>query len=404
MSGHARRIFQPSQFKRTMNCPGWGNFCENIPSKPSSIYANEGSAAHYLGERCLVRALPVDHLLGKNITLDDHEGILVKIECTQNMCEAVQVYLDEIHSVRSNLVGATFHVEQKLNLNWLVPGMSGTGDHVAIELLGCIYAHDYKHGQGVAVEVENNPQLMLYGLMAIGEGNPNMVEEIELVVVQPRARHDGGAIRRWRMPVEELLAWGEDVVVPAALAAQKPDAPLHAGEWCKWCPGEGTCPELRKKALESAQVMFDDDVVPLNSEPIQVPKTLSDDQLSKVFSSVGIFKSWIEAVEEEVYSRLNKGVKIAGYKMVHGRLGNRKWTDEKSAASECLKMGVADPYKPVELISPPQMEKALKIAGLKTKEAKAALNPLVSRACGNLTVAPETDARPAVNRLEEMFE
>ena len=155
MSNHAKkRALQPSGFKRTMNCPGWGVFCDthNIPPSPSSIYAIEGSAAHYLGEKCLRQNKDADHLVGKNITLDER-GKLVKVKCTVEMADAVQVYVDEIRRKRASLVGATFKIEERLDLGWLVPGMSGTGDHVAIEPLGTLYVDDYKHGQGAMVEV-----------------------------------------------------------------------------------------------------------------------------------------------------------------------------------------------------------------------------------------------------------
>ena len=225
MLKHAK--LSPSGMFRALKCPGCINACDGIPRKPSSKYAMEGSIAHFLGERCLKRNEAAeayfgnwgwDNGAGENgiqvsyPTNTDSLRLIQKID--DDMCEAVQVYLDEVRCARKAVTGSTFHIEQRLDISWLVPGMFGTGDHVIVEPLGCTYVHDYKHGKGVAVEAIGNTQARIYGLGALGEDNPNAVEEIENVIVQPRAPHPDGRTRRERMDVEDLYAWGYEVLKP----------------------------------------------------------------------------------------------------------------------------------------------------------------------------------------------
>lgn len=57
-------------------------------------------------------------------------------------------------------------IEQCLDVNHVVPGGFGTGDAVIVAE-PVLHIIDLKCGQGVLVETEHNPQLMLYGLGAL---------------------------------------------------------------------------------------------------------------------------------------------------------------------------------------------------------------------------------------------
>src|SRR3546814_16725691 len=85
-----------------------------------------------------------------------------------------------------------------------------------------------------------------------------LVNTVERVIVQPRAPHRDGPVRRWETTGMELLDWAVELV-DAAKRTARPDAPLNPGEWCKFCPAAPTCPALRQKALDVAKAEFAED-------------------------------------------------------------------------------------------------------------------------------------------------
>jgi hypothetical protein len=219
---------------------------EGLAERTSS-YAQEGSAAHAVAEYCLQKDKDADELIGKKV-----EGVLV----TEEMANAVQRYLDY---VRERSEGCEVHIEETFSLEKLNPpdDMFGTCDF-AFFRDGRLTVMDYKHGAGVAVEIAGNPQLRYYATGALFTlGYP--AKEVEMVIVQPRARHVDGPIRSETIPTSELMKWAKKLMAVAD-AALLPDAPLVAGSWCRWCDASPVCPELQEQALRSAQVDFADTV------------------------------------------------------------------------------------------------------------------------------------------------
>ena len=244
MNRHAR--LGASGAHRWMNCPGSIRMAEGLAERTSS-YAQEGSAAHAVAEYCLQKDKDADELIGKKV-----EGVLV----TEEMANAVQRYLDY---VRERSEGCEVHIEETFSLEKLNPpdDMFGTCDF-AFFRDGRLTVMDYKHGAGVAVEIAGNPQLRYYATGALFTlGYP--AKEVEMVIVQPRARHVDGPIRSETIPTSELMKWAKKLMAVAD-AALLPDAPLVAGSWCRWCDASPVCPELQEQALRSAQVDFADTV------------------------------------------------------------------------------------------------------------------------------------------------
>lgn len=425
MAEHAKRILQPSSFKRTIGCPGWGQLCESLGIRPKTgnKYTYEGTAAHSLAEMCLRDNLAAASLLGGSIDFHS-DGKNHRVKITEDMTEAVDVYLTEIRRKRVASVGAEYVVEKKLNMNWLIPGMFGTADHIIVEPLGKLYVDDYKHGQGVAVEVGDVPgdnvQTTLYALGAVGADNPYMVEEVCATIVQPRSAHSDGPVRSIIYDVDELYQWGYDVAVPAAKRAQEPDAPVTPGPWCKWCdandpwdPQGVQCPAIREKAMELANVDFDKDLVPLApmNSPAP-PSTLTGEQLGRILRFADVLDDWIKVVRSEAFSRLETNSPDApvGYKLVQGKLSNRAWAkSENEVVKDVLQLAPQVKKEQLfvtELKSPAQLEKVIKLTqGLPAKVAAALIEPLLSeRSPGKPLMVPETDKRPAItSSVDTMF-
>lgn len=384
----AHSILGASSAKRWTHCPASIRLGKGIPRK-SSVYAAEGTAAHALAEMCLLgRARAADDYLGANIDTEDGT-----FEVTQEMAEGVQLYVDTVLKDLAATPNAVFDVESQFDLGWLYDGLFGTNDACVGEHFGLLRVYDLKYGRGVPVEVEHNEQLMYYGL---GAAYGREYNEVELVVVQPRAFHKDGPVRRWRTSIEALTAWGQDVLLPAAKATEDPDSRVEAGDWCRFCPAQPICPEIRKAALTAIQAEFDDDFLPVAGKAVTLPDPLelNAEAIGRTLGLLDVLEPWIKAVRETAKDMLSQGKAVPGWKLVAGKKGNRRWIETKSEAeiaAELFEIG-GDIYQPRKLRSPAQIEKLFP----SKKAAKEALANLVEQPEGAPAMVPDYDARPAI--------
>jgi hypothetical protein len=339
MTKHAR--LGASGAHRWMRCPGSIRMAEGLPDKTSS-YAREGSAAHAVAEECLKKDKDADELIGKKV-----EGVLV----TEEMVRSVQRYLDY---VRERSGGCELLVEQTFTLDRLSPPepMFGTADATFFKD-GTLTVVDYKHGAGVAVEIEGNAQLRYYGLAAMTSlGYP--ATSIEMVIVQPRARHVDGPIRCETISASELMAWSKELMA-AADAALEPDAPLVAGSWCRWCPASAACPELQEQAMASAQVDFADTV-----ETMPPVERMSLLQCAEALRQGELLEIWLREVRSHLRDELISGKDAPGWMLVPKRAA-RRWISEDALLGWANLNGMDDAklFNSPVLKTPAQLEKRL---------------------------------------------
>ena len=368
-----------SSASRWFNCPGSVRMAKLAPPQPESPYAAEGTAAHELGELCLLGGHDADKFIGKSVY--NHE-------VTAEMAEAVQVYLDEVRGAMLANPNAELAVEKRFKLDWIDKSMFGTNDACVITHFDTLYVFDYKHGQGVPVEIEGNRQLRYY---ALGAARDVDVTHIEMVIVQPRCPHKDGPVRRERITYEELIEWQDTELLPAVETALRDDAPLKAGDHCKWCPAKGQCPALRDLALAEAKVSFED-LSEEDTVTLPEPEILSDEEIAKILDSTKLLDDWLKAVHGVAEARLMGGTPIPGYKLVRGK-ANRKYKDEAEAAKAAEELFGRDKvYEKPKFRSIAQLEKAL---GKKAVQQFAAEHVYVPE--GKIAVAPLSDKREEVS-------
>lgn len=149
-------ILSASSSKRWLNCTPSARLEQNFPNE-SSVYAEEGTAAHALGEYKLRKYL--------------HERVQRPTSEYENeeMEANTDIYAEFIISTVERIKETCPHplvmVEERLDYSYLVPSGFGTGDCVIIAD-GTLYVMDYKNGKGVFVSCDHNPQMMLYALGA----------------------------------------------------------------------------------------------------------------------------------------------------------------------------------------------------------------------------------------------
>src|SRR3954462_5495830 len=177
-------------------------------------------------------------------------------------------------------------VEQKFSLASIHPKLFGTADCVIYDSeTKFLQVIDYKHGSGTVVEIEEdgkpNYQLLYYALGAALNLNVP-VDEVEIMIVQPRCSHPDGPGRRLRVSGVYLLEFAADLA-DFAKATEDPSAPLKAGSHCKFCPASGICTEIHQNALTLAKEQF------------SPAFSYDPDKLSNVLTWLPILDGWIKS-------------------------------------------------------------------------------------------------------------
>jgi len=376
---HAK--LSPSGSGRWINCPGSVHAEQEAIENGwvkyrTSIYADEGTAAHELAERTL---------LGSGNAFD-LEGVVCEYENAitfdREMCAYVQQYVDFVR-----LFDGELGVEQRVKFTDWVPDGFGTSDAIIVQADRLVTV-DLKYGKGVRVHAEGNTQALCYALGAyqgLGKAQRKKIETVLMVIHQPRLDHVG----EWEISIDDLLKEGERIRQAAEEALTEGAKRVPGDEQCRWCVVEAICPERMKLAESVMSAQFDDltGLAPVNK--------LSDDKLRLALENKALIVSWLDAVEKHVVDKLTDGEPFDGFKLVEGR-SLRQWADVTQAA-QTLEIALGDDAYTKKILSPSQAEKAL------GKTLAKDIQPLIVKPSGKPTLAPSSDPRPSVNISADDF-
>lgn len=381
MAAHAK--LSPSSAPRWLKCPGSPRLCAKVPRRATSSYAQEGTAAHSLGEKCLRKYTNPFSMKGEKIINDDLSEFIVDAD----MAEAVKVYIDFASKQAPLAEISAGHISRGIESKVEVcDEVWGTADLLVYNIKEKkLSISDYKHGRGVIVSPESE-QIKCYGLGALLKlmARDVPVEVVVMYVVQPRAQSDE-LIRRHTMLPVHLLKWRDEVLLPGIEATKKKDAPLHAGDHCKFCDALPTCPQQAKEAMALAKVEFADP-----SPTFPDPEDLTPEQLVRTIELSDLLSTWAGTVKAYAQERAEIGTPLPGFKLVAKR-SIRQWIDAEITAAT-LEMSLGEDAYNKKLLSPAQAEKALKAAGFDKNE----ITSLVHKPDTGLNLVPESDRRTAV--------
>lgn len=373
----AHALLGPSSAKRWMSCTPSARLSEQFEDK-TSVYAEEGTAAHSLAELYLLC----------NIGGNDGGDIAdIKDFCESNpyyngeMEESVSMFVDNVwgrfEEARHRDPSAMILPEQRINFSEWVPEGFGTGD-VTILSDGILEIIDLKYGKGVAVDADHNPQLMLYGL---GAWNTYKllynIHTIRMTIIQPRL----DSISSFDMGVLPLLDWAEKEVKPKALEAWNGQGEYCAGDHCRFCKAKIRCRAYADLNLEVAKYEF------------KKADLLTDDEIADIIDKVDELKNYAKSIYAYALQEAENGKKWPGHKLVAGR-SNRRYTDTTAVEARLL----ANDYQAAMIHKPPEM---LGITAMQSllgkKKMQEVLGDLIVKAPGKPTLVKESDKRPELN-------
>lgn len=380
---HSQRGHSPlgaSGAERWMNCPGSVAMIRRVqqllvemgmPDEDDPDYRREGTAQHEAGEHCLTNHLDTWEIVGQKFC---------DTEITPQLADAVQMYLDYVRPFMED--GWTAYVEFPIS-SPVHPQFYGSLDFGAVGRAR-IKVVDYKGGEGITVEAEENPQLMYYAFGII-DGlereadigltfDPDM--PVDIAIVQPRAFHVDGPIREWTTTVGEIKAWVHGTLVPAMNATEF-DQTLDAGPHCRFCPAKLVCP-LLTSLFKAACVANPKHVV-----------NFDDVSLARSWKYSKAVKFYLTALEVEMFRRLNLG-RTEGFEGVAKLVPKKSNRVFKPGAADAAKRTFGDDaMHPASIKSPAELEKV-------SPAAKSFVKEWAYHPDTGLTVAAWDDPKPAV--------
>lgn len=363
MSKHA--LLSASSSHRWLTCTPSPKL-EATFNEETSIFAQEGSAAHELSEHKLRKFLKIKSRKPKS-----------EFYC-EEMDEYTDVYvnfaIELITKVHQSYKDPLVLIEQRLDFSNYVPEGFGTGDLVIVadKTLNVV---DLKYGKGVQVPAQRNPQMMLYALGALNLFEALYdIENISMTIVQPRLE----SISTYEISIDELKEWAEKELRPKAILAIDGEGEFVPGEHCKFCRARTTCRARTDSFLELARFEFKLPNLLTNSEVEDI--LILADQLSKWASDVYAY-----ATEKAI----NEGKEWNGFKLVEGR-SNRKYSNENAVIEILTDAGYKDIYKNT-LLGITDMEKLLG-----RKKFETILGNLIEKPKGKITLVSESDKRQSI--------
>lgn len=392
-----------------------GSLIPNIQVKDTAgLEAATGTVAHGIAEMWLKSGIRPDHLIGTTETVIEGEGedqIVFEILIDAEMLDYVEQYVDWC----AWLPGQHF-VEVRVDFSDLMPikNQGGTADHAACEYQRLTIT-DLKYGRGIQVFALKNTQALLYAYGFFIEHDWLYdFQEIVIRICQPRFNH----FDEWVITRKELLEWAEFLRERAALAWVY-DAPRTPSEKaCQWCKIKEDCSAFVAWMERVTCSYFDDLDQPITVEEMEDLEwrldagknfklkptpihTLTVEQKVAIFRQKSLINQWFDKLGQDLYSRLLKGEKAPGLKLVQGNT-RRSFKAPQKAINELKWLGLReDEILEKKLISPAQAETALVRKGYKRKELENLIDHLIRRSPGKSVMTSAEDKRESLDELAD---
>lgn len=404
----------PSSAPRWTRCPGSIIATDGLTSKAGAA-ADEGTAAHWMLEQCLLQGKTTDELSAEYPTIQGQDR---SWPSQGEMAETLRPLVDE-YLAEAKKRGTILIPERKLFCHeslGLPEPVGGTADITIFKARArTLGVEDLKYGKNVIVKASEldaegkprpNEQLMTYLLCAYydwlenhSKESKSPVEKLYICIRQPRAKKKRDRKSVFECTVEQLLEWAEWYKAKF-YATLEPDAPRIPGEkQCTFCMAKNKpdrCPEYATQGAKEAERFLATvkEHMPegMSTEDLfaRDPSTMTLVELNAARLLAEDYERQAKAIKKEAEERLHSGQKLNNWKLVHGN-STRYFNDGMKAmkvAEELVAGGLDrsllfEPPKPEGLLSVAQIEKNLDDAVYSEH-----FGPLVGTLAGKATVAP----------------
>lgn len=348
MTAHA--LLAPSSAFRWVFCPLSASLEAAYPETEPSPASLEGTAAHWVVEM---------QLRGTPVALGDiaPNGVTV----TRDMLEGAELVQADIVAALGRNWSDVLFIEKCVQIprihptdNWGTPDYFAWAQPSVTEDHDTLRVWDYKFGHGI-VEAFENWQLLDYAIGILGDAYlPETV--LELIVVQPRAYHRDGPVRRWRIRAGDLGQYFLRLRESAALATGPNPPALVTTEGCANCRGRHACEALQREAYRAADKAKEFGAFDLSGHALGL-------ELRELRRAQDVLKARVSGLEEEAAARIKKGERVAFWMMesTPGRLAWTKPVQEVLVLGQMLGLDLA---KEPDAITPTQALAAAKAAKL----------------------------------------
>jgi hypothetical protein len=280
---HAR--LSASRTDRFMSCPGSYRLESLMPYEPAGEAAAIGTAIHELSEIIL-------------------RGGEIPTGTDPDHLSMAQGYANFVNTLVENPRKKLIEVNLDEGLKSLHPALGGTADAVLVDG-NHLHVIDLKTGR-VAVDAQDNKQLLTYALGAMRQLKAPSTIECTMHIFQPRVGHS-----KWTVSGNRLNLHGERLKEAAELALTS-DAPTSPSpDACRYCKAKTICPSMREKVQETARSDFKPDM------------TVTPEMLD----NAALVTAWADAVQSAAKEQLTNGKSIQGWTMRVGRK-TKFWKDE----------------------------------------------------------------------------
>lgn len=302
--------FSPSAADRWFRCPG-SAWVSAVLRSTSSVYAREGTAAHGVLETAL--GYP-------DSSIDDLTGLVGREwHVERHDPDAVHVVDGDMvrHAVESRKTLFDFFgvlsakpVQKEVVLRYTNRGLvaNGRADTLVVDD-HMIATVDYKYGAGEIVEAKGHLPTIVY-LCSLRQKYGRR-PWYYAGILQPRGR---GAhpdrIKTWVVSDAELDKL-EVLMVAAMDRARMYPVPFVSGDWCKYCPGKGTCPAW---AMDAVQALL-------------FRKANATQPNLWLLEHASAIKKYLGQLEKDTIELLRAGGTVPGWTLSR-EPGNRMWVDD----------------------------------------------------------------------------
>jgi hypothetical protein len=337
-------------------------------------------------------------LISQSLNLIDYDSEVKSVEDVIKELDMYSEEMEEIADGYADFVIQTFEfekkrtdteplivIEQHLDMDF-DDDAGGTLDCGIISSLdgGTLTVIDLKTGRTPVYAFDSesglfNSQLGIYALYfykAYKDLYP--VKKVRLVIYQPVINNTND----YEMPIEELLQFESNVLVPAVKRTKAENPEAHPGKYCRYCAGKAIC---AKRAEANKEIMQE------LKKPVT---TMTDADIEALLPHLDEVIQYAKDVMEFAIKKALNGHRWNNYKLVHTK-GSRKIVDEEGVIKACEQEGI-DPYVPKKVAGITELTKRIGKSKVDTLIGAYINMQLVS-----LVLVPKSDPREEANMIEE---